>query len=176
MPLKPNRFDLNWVEDILFLCACMRVEAICLCKHACVCEAGAGRATHREEECQVDCGRGCLAQWTSAAWLQWKVMVKNRAWRTNHHTHFTSHTRAHMRETDEYMKWQTWQTDWLPLQGQAGKWHPHKEGDRQTQTRATPLTPQDCLKILQHWAHNQTNRKTERRREDKNEQLVINCV
>lgn len=38
-----------------------------ICKHACVCEAGAGRATdskeeEEEEECQVDDGRVCLAR------------------------------------------------------------------------------------------------------------------
>lgn len=66
-PLKPNMLGLNWVEGTLFLCACMR-EATSLfsvsfaCKHACVHEARAGRATDSEEECQVDCDRGCVAR------------------------------------------------------------------------------------------------------------------
>lgn len=49
------------------VCACMK-EAVGMfsvsfaSKHSSVCVAGVGGATNSEEECQVDCGRGCLAQ------------------------------------------------------------------------------------------------------------------
>lgn len=61
---SPNKVDLNWLEELVLR---MREAASLLsvsfaCKHACVCEASAGRATDSEEECQVDCGWGCLAR------------------------------------------------------------------------------------------------------------------
>lgn len=75
IPFKPNKLESNWVENVLFLFLYMREATVLFsvsfaCKHARVCAARAGRATDTEEECQVDCGWGCLAQLNSATWLQ----------------------------------------------------------------------------------------------------------
>ena len=114
------------------------------CKHACACEARAGRATDSEEECQVDCGRGCLARWLLPHGFGKRSWSKPSLAHKPSHPLWLPHADTHA-GTDGEMKWQTRQTDWLPLGDKQGNdTHIKKEeGDRQTHRLQTHHTHTD---------------------------------
>lgn len=155
-----------------FVCMHERQQVCFLaCKHAWVWEAGAGRATDSEEECQVDCGRGCFGSVNFCHMASVKGHGQNHAWLTNHHTHSDSHTR--IRATNEGID----KTDRLTSSlGTSRKMTPTlRRGGWQTDlpTRATPHTHQNCTRTQQPWAHSQTNRKTERQTQRRRQEWTV---